>query len=186
MTKHLLIVVSGPAGVGKGTIVKKIMEDDPERSLSVSCTTRSPREGEKEGESYFFLTRESFLEKIERGGFLEYSEHFGNLYGTPRDFVEERLSVGDVILEIDVNGALQVKAAYPDALLIMIAPPSMEALRERILGRKNDAGFDIEDRLSRVDFELSQADKYDAEVINDDLDRATSEVLDIINNRKRS
>ncbi|MCD8201720.1 MAG: guanylate kinase [Clostridia bacterium] len=182
---NLLVVISGPAGVGKGTIVKEIIRGDSSRSLSVSCTTRSPREGEEEGVSYFFTTKEKFSETAEAGGFLEYSEHFGNFYGTPRAFVEERLKTGDVILEIDVNGALQIKAAYPDALLIMIVPPSIDVLKERILGRKNDAGFNLEDRLSRVDFELSQRDKYDATVINDDLTVAVNEVLSIIEDKKK-
>ncbi len=184
--KNLLVVVSGPAGVGKGTIVKQVMEHFPAASLSVSCTTRGPREGEKEGVSYFFISKEDFKAKIAQGGFLEYSEHFNNFYGTPKCFVEEKLLSGDVLLEIDVDGALQVKKAYPEALLIMIVPPDMETLKKRLLGRQNEKEFDLYGRLKRVEFELSFKDRYDAVVINDDLKTAVDEVIQIMEKRKMS
>ncbi len=185
MKKHLLIVISGPSGVGKGTIVNRIMQDDPTASLSVSCTTRAPREGEVDGKSYFFMTKGQFEELIRIDGLLEYSNHFGNYYGTPRAFVEEKLKTGDVLLEIDVDGAMQVKAAYPDAYLMMIAPPDREALIARIQGRGNEANFDLQARLARADYELAKSEQYDCIIINDDLNRAVEKTKKMIENRKK-
>ena len=132
--KNKLIVISGPSGVGKGTIVRELLKRG-DYALSVSATTRPPREGEENGVSYFFISRETFERGIRKGGFLEYSEHFGNYYGTPRDFVESQLLLRDVILEIEVDGALNVKKSYPEALLIFILPPDEEQLRARLTGR---------------------------------------------------
>ncbi|MBO7736851.1 MAG: guanylate kinase, partial [Clostridia bacterium] len=126
--KHVLMAVSGPAGVGKGTIVKTIISRRDDVVESVSCTTRLPREGEIDGKHYFFLTKEEFLRRIEEKDFLEYDEHFGNYYGTPRSFVEKTLETKSVILEIDVVGALNVKKVFPECVLVMIAPPSVEEL----------------------------------------------------------
>lgn len=180
MSKGKLLVLSGPSGVGKGTIVKEVLKLRPDACVSVSCTTRSPREGEVDGKSYFFITKEQFKRMIADGGFLEYSEHFGNFYGTPRKFVEERLERGDVILEIDVNGGLSVKESMPQAVLVMIAPPDKEALYARLRGRGTEGEDVIAMRLDRADFELSKAPLYDYTVINDDLYQAVGEVVKIL------
>jgi guanylate kinase len=183
-TKGKLVVISGPSGVGKGTIVNKILQLDKSISLSISCTTRAAREGEKDGVNYFFITKDKFLKMIEEGGFLEYSNHFENYYGTPRFFVEEKLKSGDVILEIDVDGALNAKAKYPDAILIMIAPPDKNALYERLKGRGTEDDDVIAHRMDRADYELSKSDKYDYVVVNDDLDQAVNKIFDIIKSEK--
>ena len=176
-----LIVISGPSGVGKGTIVNELLKKG-DYALSVSCTTRAPRVGEREGVSYFFITREKFMSMIEEDGFLEYDNHFENYYGTPKDFVEKQLQTKNVILEIEVNGAFKAKKSYPEAILIMILPPSMDELKARLVGRGTENAEKIENRLSRIDYELSQTDKYDYTVINDDLERAVGEIEDIIKN----
>ena len=176
-----LIVISGPSGVGKGTIVNELLKKG-DYALSVSCTTRAPRVGEKEGISYFFISKQKFLSMIEDGGFLEYDNHFENYYGTPKDFVEKQLQTKNVILEIEVNGAFKVKKSYPEAILIMIAPPGMEELKSRLVGRGTESAEDIEERLARLDYELAQSDKYDYTVINDDLERAIGEIEKIIKN----
>ncbi len=180
--KNLLIVLSGPSGVGKGTVVKKLLGEG--LSLSVSCTTREPREGERDGEAYFFITRKKFEKMIKDGGFLEYSRHFENYYGTPREFVEKKLLFSDVLLEIDVDGALNVKKSHPEAILIMLLPPSVEELRSRLIGRGTENREEIEERLSRMDYELSKKDEYDYAVVNDNLDECVKTVLNIINKEK--
>ena len=177
--KNRLIVLSGPSGVGKGTIVNKLLRLG-NYSLSVSCTTRAPRAGETDGISYFFISREEFSKEIKSGGFLEYSEHFENFYGTPKKFVEEKLKTHNVILEIEVDGALQVKRAHPEALLIMILPPSVDELRARLQGRGSESAEKIEQRIKRMDYELSKKGEYDYTVINDDLDKAVAEIEKII------
>ena len=177
--KNRLIVLSGPSGVGKGTIVGKLLGLG-NYALSVSCTTRAPRAGEKDGISYFFISREQFLKSVQEGGFLEYSEHFENFYGTPKKFVQDKLKTHNVILEIEVDGALQVKKAYPEALLIMILPPSVEELRARLKGRGSESAEKIEQRVKRMNYELSKKDKYDYIVINDDLEKAVAEIEKII------
>lgn len=181
--KNLLIVLSGPSGVGKGTIVKRLIEKGG-YALSISCTTREPRRGEKDGREYFFITKEKFLKMIGGGGFLEYSNHFENYYGTPKEFVEERLKTCNVLLEIDVDGGLQVKKSYPQALLIMIAPPNKEELKRRLLGRGSESAEKIEKRLSRMEYELAQSEKYDYTVINDDLNAAVAQIENIIKRKK--
>jgi guanylate kinase len=181
--KHLLIVLSGPSGVGKGTIVNNLLQKGG-YSLSVSCTTRAPREGERDGVSYFFISREEFLDRIKKGGFLEYSNHFENYYGTPRAFVEKQLETHDVILEIEVDGALQVKKTYPESLLIMVLPPDREELKARLKGRGSETDESIEKRLARFDYELSKKDCYDYTVINDNLTKAVEQIEKIIENEK--
>ena len=181
--KNQLIVISGPSGVGKGTIVNLLMER-LNCALSVSCTTRAPREGEVNGKSYFFITKEEFLKLIENNGLLEYSEHFENLYGTPRAFVEEQLAMHDVILEIEPDGALQAKKSHPEALLLMIAPPNEEELFARLHARGSETEESIQERVARSKYELSKKDEYDYTVINDVLEKAVEEIIEIIKSRK--
>ena len=181
---NVLAVISGPSGVGKGTVIKRMFEMCHALCESVSCTTRPPREGEQDGREYFFITHARFEEMIQRGELLEYSSHFGNYYGTPRAFVEQKLKTCDVILEIEVDGALQVKAAHPSAVLIMILPPSMEELERRLKLRGTESDEKIAQRLARAGYELSKKDKYDYCVVNDDVDRAAERILNIIREEK--
>lgn len=183
---NVLIVVSGPSGVGKGTVLKRVMQLHPAMCESVSCTTRAPRGGEREGESYFFVSRARFEEMIERGELLEYSQHFENYYGTPRAFVESRLKECDVLLEIDVDGALNIKKAYPKAVLVMIAPPDMASLEERLKKRGTESGDSAARRLARADYELSKIDSYDYVVVNDEVERAAQEICGIICKEKEA
>jgi guanylate kinase len=182
--EHLLVVVSGPSGVGKGTIVKTVLKRRTDVVESVSCTTRAPREGERHGREYYFLTKEEFTRRIQENDFLEYDEHFGNFYGTPKSFVKEKLKEKSVILEIDVVGALNAKKAFPKSVLVMIAPPSLEELKNRLISRGSESEEDIENRLSRLKFELSQKDKYDYVIINDDLEKAIEEFCQILDRKK--
>lgn len=180
MNKGRLFVISGPSGTGKGTICKELIKDDKIR-LSVSMTTRNPREGEVHGVSYYFATKEEFLQKIEAGGFLEYAEVFGNYYGTPKMEVLELLDEGiDVLLEIDVQGALQIKEVYPEAVLVFILPPSMAELRARLTGRGTETQEVVERRLGQAAKEISYVKQYDYAVINDDLDQAIDNVKTVI------
>ena len=178
--KGKLLVISGPSGVGKGTIVKTLVRRREDVVESVSCTTRAPREGEQHGREYYFLTKEEFLRSIAEDDFLEYDEHFGNYYGTPKSFVEETLKSKSVILEIDVVGALNAKKAFPESVLVMIAPPSVDELKRRLKGRSTETDEEIEKRLSRLEYELSKKDKYDFVVVNDDLETAIAEVEKIL------
>ena len=147
---------------------------------SVSCTTRAPREGERHGREYFFLSKEEFLKRVDEGDFLEYDEHFGNYYGTPKSFVKEMLESKSVILEIDVVGALNAKKAFPDCKLVMIVPPSLEELKRRLIGRNSETEEEIEKRLSRLEYELSKKDEYDFVIVNDDLEEAIKALSDIV------
>lgn len=184
--KGTLIVISGPSGVGKGTVVNMLLQRLKDAVLSVSCTTRAPREGEKNGKSYFFISKETFLKMIDEGGFLEYSNHFENYYGTPRFFVEQKLEEDkDVILEIDVDGAANVKKQFPDALLLMITPPSREELVRRLKLRGTEDEVLIEQRLRRADYEMSRSNFYDYTVINDDLEQTVENILKILENRRK-
>ena len=158
----------------------------PGAVLSVSCTTRAPREGEKNGKSYFFISKETFLKMIDEGGFLEYSNHFENYYGTPRFFVEQKLAEGcDVILEIDVDGAKHIRDEFPGALLLMITPPSREELVRRLRLRGTEDEVLIEKRLQRADYEMSRSQFYDYTVINDDLEQTVENILKILENRRK-
>ena len=182
--RNILIVLSGPSGVGKGTIAKILNERDEKMSLSISCTTRQPREGELNGREYFFVEKAEFLENIKNDGFLEYSEHFENFYGTPKAFVEENLKKGDVLLEIDVNGGLDVKKNFSDAVLIMLTPPSKEEIKNRLIKRNTESEEKINLRMQRIDYELEKASLYDYTVVNDELEKAICEIQDIIKNEK--
>ena len=178
--RNVLIVLSGPSGVGKGTIAKRLVEKNQNISLSISCTTRSPRDGEVDGREYFFIDKSKFLEKVDKDGFLEYSNHFENYYGTPKDFVMEKLQTKDVLLEIDVNGGLNVKNSYQDALLIMITPPSVEELEKRLIHRNTESLEKIKLRMQRIDYELEKSSLYDYTVVNDNLEQAIVEIENII------
>lgn len=182
--KNVLAVISGPSGVGKGTVIKKMFELCPGLCESVSCTTRAPRAGEVDGKDYFFIPKERFEQMISRGELLEYSAHFENYYGTPKAFVEEKLETGDVILEIDVDGALMVKKSHPSAVLIMITPPDMQELERRLKKRGTESDEKIALRISRAEYELSKSDKYDYCVVNDDVTRAAESILAIIRKEK--
>ena len=183
--KNVLMVVSGPSGVGKGTLVKRLCAERNDLALSVSCTTRAPREGEVHGREYYFISKDEFLRRVKDGDFLEYDEHFGNFYGTPISFVREQLKTRSVILEIDVVGGKNAKKAFPECVLIMIAPPSVQALRERLLGRNSETEEEIENRLSRLEYELAQAEFYDHVIVNDDLETAYRELNELIDNEKQ-
>ena len=183
--KGVLVVVSGPSGVGKGTIVKTLVKQRSDIVESVSCTTRSPRAGEVHGREYYFLSEEEFKRRIRENDFLEYDEHFGNYYGTPKSFVREALKEKSVILEIDVVGALNAKKAFPKSVLVMIAPPSVEELERRLKGRSSETEEEIKNRLSRLEYELSKKDEYDYVIVNDDLQTAIAELEQIIDKKQQ-
>ena len=176
-----LYVISGPSGVGKGTLVSKLLELRDDVALSVSATTRSPRPGEVDGKNYFFLTKEKFKDLIDADGFIEWAEYAYNFYGTPLDFVEEQLAAGkNVILEIEVQGAFQVKEKLPDATLIFIEPPSMDELERRIIGRGTESEDVIESRMRTARVEMERKMEYDITVMNDDVDSAVARLSECI------
>lgn len=176
----VLSVISGFSGVGKGTIVKKLVEKEG-YALSISATSRAPRQGEVHGREYFFLTREEFHSMIENDGLIEWAEYVNNFYGTPREYVEERLAGGeDVILEIEPQGALKVKAQYPEAVLIFIVPPNAKELENRLIGRGTEETETIKKRLKRAAEETAFIENYEYIVINDDLEDAVSDIHHII------
>ncbi len=180
--KGLLLVISGPAGVGKGTINISLISRNSDIRMSVSATTRPPRPGEIDGVHYFFKTEEEFQKMIESGAFLEYMRVFNtHYYGTPKSFVEQELAEGrSVILEIDVQGAMRVKAAYPDAVLIFIAPPSMSELKSRLIHRGTESSEAIDRRFETAYQEMKYINQYDYVVVNDILDLAIARTEDII------
>lgn len=182
MKKGTLFIISGPSGVGKGTIRQKVMEEkDLNLVYSVSMTTRQMRPGEKEGVDYYFVSDDAFLENLKKGNFLEYNLFVGHSYGTPKDKVDALLEEGkNVLLEIDVNGARQVMEKEKDVVSIFILPPSFEELERRIRGRMTEKEKDIEGRLERAKKEMALKDKYTYCVVNDNLDRAAKEVASII------
>lgn len=176
-----LYVISGSSGVGKGTVIKGFLEKNPQFILSVSCTTRAPREGEIDGVNYFFLSKEEFQNCIENDKFLEWAEFAGNRYGTKKKYIQKSLEEGkDIILEIDTKGALQVKNKMPDSVLIFIAPPSFEILENRLRGRHTEDEATIQKRLQEVREELKRAENFDYKIINDDLNKAITELENII------
>ncbi len=182
-----LIVIAGPSGVGKGTVVARLLAQDPEGFIvSVSVTTRVPRPGEVDGRDYFFLDEEGFDRMIAEGELMEWAEIVGHRSGTPRGFVEEQLAAGrDVLLEIDAQGAHQIRERMPEALLIFLAPPSLEELERRLRGRGTEPEERVQARLKAAAWELQQVTWFDHVVVNDDLDRAVGEVAAIIE-RSRS
>ncbi len=182
LRKGLLLVVSGPAGVGKGTVNAALMAKHPEIKMSVSATTRAPRPGEIDGVHYFFKTKEEFDRMIGENAFLEYMQVFGmNYYGTPKSFVESEREKGNhVILEIDVQGAMKVREACPDAVLVFIAPPSLKILKERLVGRGTETQESIDVRTATALEELKMLPKYDYMVINDVVEEAVGEMEAIL------
>ena len=181
MNKGLLIVLSAPSGAGKGTIIKKLMDDDRSLKLSVSATTRSPRPGEVDGEDYFFLSREEFEDLVKNGEMLEHAEYVGNCYGTPRGPVERWLEDGlDVILEIDVQGGAQVKEIMPECVSIFILPPSMRELENRLRGRSTEQDEVVNARLEAARNEVHRAEGYDYVGVNDEVEVAAEEIRTII------
>jgi len=182
----LLLVVSGPAGVGKGSIDGILLDRHRNMRLSVSATTRKPRPGEIDGVHYFFIDEDKFRTMIDKDEFLEYMHVFNmHYYGTPRTFVEQELQAGhDVILEIDVQGAMRIKEAYPDAVLIFIAPPTMSALKERLIGRNTETPEQIEKRFATAFNEVKYMDRYDYVVVNDVVEYAVNRMEHIISAEK--
>jgi guanylate kinase len=180
--RGLLIVLSGPSGVGKGTVRKALFEmEGHDLVYSVSMTTRPPREGEIEGEDYYFVTKEEFERRIREDQFLEYAEFVGNYYGTPRDKVEEQLDQGhEVVLEIEVQGANQVREKAPDGVFVFIAPPNREALYRRLLRRGTENPEMIQQRMDKAEREFPLAHKYDYIVVNDEVTNAADRILAII------
>ena len=180
--KGVLVVISGPSGVGKGTVRASIFEQENHNlEYSTSMTTRQPRVGEVDGSDYFFTTKDQFLNRIDQGQFLEWAEFCGNYYGTPLDYVQKRLDEGkDVVLEIEVQGALQVKNVMPDAAFIFIAPPSMDELRNRIMTRGTESMDVINKRMQKAEAEIGLAYEYDYIVVNDTVETARDRIMAII------
>lgn len=180
MHKGKLFVISGASGVGKSTVLAKVMAARNDLLFSVSATTREPRPGEQDAVSYYFVSKSKFEDMIQKGEFLEYDAHMDNYYGTPRFQVEEKLQKGHVILDIEPNGAFNVRKVWPEATLIFIAPPSMEALKQRLTNRGDTSAQQIQIRLDRVQWEMEQAARYDYQVINDQVDTCANKILEII------
>ena len=179
--KGIIIVVSGFSGAGKGTLMKELIKKHEGYALSISATTRDPRPGEENGREYFFLSNEEFEKLIWENGLIEHAGYVGHYYGTPRKFVEDKLDQGiDVILEIEIQGALQIREQYPDAVLLFVMPPSANELRNRLIGRGTETADIIEKRLQRAKEESIGIEKYDYIVINDDLDECVEKVHQII------
>jgi guanylate kinase len=179
--RGLLVVVSGPSGVGKGTVCGMLRKRNPDLVYSISATTRSPRQGERHGVNYFFHTKDEFLVMRDNGQLIEWAEYVGNYYGTPRQFVEEKLNAGeDVILEIEVQGAKQVKEQFPEGIFIFLLPPSMDELKRRIMGRGTENVSTIHRRLHVASSECKELAIYDYAVINDRLERACEKIEAIL------
>jgi guanylate kinase len=183
--KGSLIVISGPSGAGKDSIVERLLKINKKAVLSVSATTRSPRENEVDGVHYHFLTKEDFLDKIDKGEFLEYAEYNGNFYGTPKFGIKKQLDEGnDVLLVIEIQGALKIKELIPEALFIFIMPPSMSELRRRLIGRQTEDREKVMNRFKTAYKEINEVTKYNYVVINDDLDEAVNKVNSILLSEK--
>ena len=185
--KGVLIVLSGFSGAGKGTIVKKLLSTYDNYALSISMTTRNPRPGEEHGREYFFVDREVFEDHIAKDELVEYAQYVGNYYGTPKAYVEEQLSKGkDVILEIEIQGALKIKERFPKALLLFVTTKSAEVLKNRLTGRGTETEEVINDRMARAIEESEGIDAYEYIIVNDDLDTCVKETHSIIQNAKAS
>ena len=183
--KGVLLVISGPSGAGKGTICKALLEKHKEIYLSVSATTREPRNGEVEGVNYFFLKKEDFLQKVEEGDFLEHAEVYGNYYGTPKSSVQKMIEeCRDLILEIDIQGALKVKENCEEGIFIFILPPSMEELKQRIIKRGSETPESLMRRFKSAYKEINYISKYNYAVVNDEVDTAVSKIEAIITAEK--
>jgi len=180
-SKGKIFVVSAPSGTGKTTLVKNILRSFPEMAFSISSTTRKKRENENDGIDYHFITEKEFLKKIDENDFIEWEKFYDYYYGTPKRFIEERINSGiNVLMEVDVKGALRIKAIYPDAILIYISPPSFEVLVERLKNRKTEDENDLIKRIERAKMELSHKDKFDYLIVNKDLNIAVSELKSLI------
>ncbi|MBP3936869.1 MAG: guanylate kinase [Clostridia bacterium] len=183
--RGLLIIYTGPSGCGKGTVMAKFLPKNPETRMSVSCTTRAPRQGEIDGVHYFYITREKFEAMIAENAFLEYAEYAGNYYGTPKAWVDEQLEQGNnVVLEIEVQGALNVMKQRPDALSVFLLPPCWEELERRLRGRGTEAEEVILRRLEAAKWELQQKDHYRFQLINDDVDETVAALERLIEDEK--
>ena len=182
--KGIFLVLSGFSGSGKGTVMKEIMKKYSDRyALSISATTRAPRPGETDGVEYFFKTRAEFEAMIENDELVEYAQYVSNYYGTPKAYVEEQLNAGkDVILEIEIQGALKIKEKFPDTLLLFMTPPSAEELKKRLIGRNTETMEVIESRLSRAVQEAEGIENYDYLIINDDLEKCVEQFHSIVTN----
>ena len=184
--KGLLLVISGFSGAGKGTVVKRLLEQHNDYALSISATTRSPREGEQDGREYFFKSKEEFEKMIEASELIEYARYVDNYYGTPKAYVEEQLEAGkNVILEIEIQGALNIKKMYPDAVLLFIMPPSAEELERRLVGRGTEDEATIKARLQRASDEAKGVENYNYIVINDDVDECVETIDCIVKSEKK-
>jgi len=187
MKKGILVVVSGFAGTGKGTLMKRLVKDYDNYALSVSMTTRNPRPGEVHGREYYFVSKEEFEKAIEDNQLIEYAGYVDNYYGTPRSLVDEKLAEGkDVILEIEIQGALKVRDMYHDALLLFVMPPSAEELKRRLVGRGTETLDVIEKRMQRALEESEGIEEYDYILINEDIDVCTREMHEVISSAKRA
>lgn len=185
MKRGVLIIVSGPSGVGKGTILKKVIEENENMRFAISATTRKPRLGEQEGKSYFFKTVEEFKSMIDKGELLEWVDYCGNFYGKPKNYIEETLKSGyDVIVEVEVEGARNIKKIYPDSLSIFILPPSFEDLEQRLRDRGTEADNVIDDRIRKAKEEITKAHLYDYQIVNSSVDEAVCELVKVVNSVK--
>ncbi len=185
VSKGLLVIVSGPSGAGKGTICKELIKNNPQTKVSISATTRKPRTGERDGVNYFFITENKFRHMIYKNEFLEYATVYGNYYGTPKQYVMNNLQNGnDVLLEIDIVGALQIKKKFDDAVFIFVLPPSLNELKNRIVNRGTESSSDIEKRYGAAISEIKQVIKYDYAIINDNVSRAVQDIEAIIRAEK--
>ncbi|MCL2201589.1 MAG: guanylate kinase [Oscillospiraceae bacterium] len=183
--KGRLFIISSPSGGGKGTVIGHIMDTEPELSLSISATTRKPREGEEHGVSYYFITKEQFEELAESGAFLEHAKYIDEYYGTPKSPIDDCIYYGrDVLLEIEVQGARQVMEQYPEAISVFIVPPDMQTLENRLRGRRTESEDKLKARLDTARTELEEKIHYNHVVVNDDAKRAAEEIMEIINKSK--
>ena len=180
MSKGKLFIISGASGVGKSTVLSRVMAARDDLRFSVSATTRAPRPGEVDGESYYFVTREKFQDMIDHNEFVEFDAHMNNFYGTPEAQLNEKLETGSVILDIEPNGAFMVRKRRPDATLIFIAPPSMEELLRRLVGRGDTSAEQVKVRQERAQWEMDQSAHYDYVVVNDQVETCVEEILKII------